>query len=703
MPPQFPILLIPFFSPSDARRVGVPDFGRGSDVVHGLLNFRAFSHIMVNSLYTCIPGNPPHLRHGVAMLDYIRSNAQSWGVKLAFAVIILVFIFWGVGSLRDTGTTGVVAKVNGKPILYQEYATAYQRAADMLRQRNPGITREQLQQAGLGRQILQELVAESLLFQEAERVDLAISPLELRRHIAQLPSFQNEQGKFDPEIYKRLLAAQRTTPGRFEEQTSKALLEQKLRNDITAGAWVSPEEARALYDFTREQRILEYVFFPAADHMPAATPGDDELKAYYESHRAAFAVPAKVNVEYIAVRPADLGKPEAVADADINAWYEKNTSRYSTPARLKVRHILLRLDPKASEADVKKAEAKAGELETQLRKGGDFAALAAEHSEDADTAPRGGELGWITQGDTVAPFEAAALALKPGEISAPVRTDFGLHIIKLDEREDARVKPLAEVRDEIRARLAAIQGGDKLREVLDNLIEANIVGKPLAEAAAPYGLKAETSGLVSAADLQQRLGIKDKDAATLLSTPAGTPVDTAVEISGDGFMVARIAESKPAATRDFAEVSNEIAATLRKEKALAAAGEAAAKIRKEMNPDLPDALVGKLRTTPPVTRSEPVPGLPNPQLTQAAFAAPAGEWLSAVFPVETGNAPGVALVRVKSVTRPDDAEWQPLSEMLRGSLESSRKEEMFRAFLILLHTKAKVELVNPSLLEQEGM
>ncbi len=122
-----------------------------------------------------------------------------------------------------------------------------------------------------------------------------------------------------------------------------------------------------------------------------------------------------------------------------------------------------------------------------------------------------------------------------------------------------------------------------------------------------------------------------------------------------------------------------------------------------MGTALPASLAAKIRTTTPVTRSEAVPGLPNPRLTQALFAAPEGEWLSTVFPVETGNAPGVALVRVKSVTGPDDAEWQPLSEMLRASLESSRRNEMFQAFLMLLHSRANVELVNPSLLEQEGL
>lgn len=637
------------------------------------------------------------------MLDYIRSNAQSWGVKLAFAIIILVFIFWGVGSLRDNGVSGVIATVNGKPILYQEYAAAYQRTADMLRRRNPGITREQLQQMRLGRQVLQQLVMESLLFQEAERADIAITPLELRRYIAQLPSFQNEQGKFDPEVYKRVIAAQRTTPGRFEEQTARALLEQKMRDDITAAAYVSLEEARALYNFTREQRVAEYLFFPAADYMPASVPAENELNAYYESHRADFAVPAKADVEYIIVRPTDLARPDAVSDADIAAWYNKNQTTYTTPLRLKVRHILLRLDPKAAEADVRKAETKAAELEKALSKGGDFAALAAKNSEDADTAPRGGELGWIKEGETVAPFEEAALALKPGQISAPVRTDFGLHIIKVDEREDARVKPLADVRDEIRTHLATIQGGDNLREVLDNLIEANILGKSLAETAKSHNLEARSSGLSSAAELEQRLGINAKDAETLLSTPAGASVDTAMEVPRNGFMVARIKESAPAATRAFAEVKDDIAALLRKEKALAAAGEAAAKVRKEMGTALPASLAAKIRTTTPVTRSEAVPGLPNPRLTQALFAAPEGEWLSTVFPVETGNAPGVALVRVKSVTGPDDAEWQPLSEMLRASLESSRRNEMFQAFLMLLHSRANVELVNPSLLEQEGL
>lgn len=655
------------------------------------------------------PDEPVHQSYGVAMLDYIRSNAQSWGVKAAFGVIILVFVFWGVGSLRDSNTPGVVATVNGKPILVLEMENALRQAEDSLRRTNPEITTEQLRQMQLTRQILQQLVIESALLQEAARLDITISPVDMRRAVEAMPIFQNDKGKFDPEVYKRIMTAQRQSLSAFEEGIRKRLLEEKLRKDITVGATVTMDEARAFFNYAQEQREVEYIFFPASA-SPAAAPAEDELKAYYESHRQAFAIPVKMNVEYILAHPADLGQPESFSAEVVQAWYDKNTDKFSTPAKAKVRHILLRIAPDASPADIKKADDSMKDIVVQLTKGGDFAALAAKYSQDDGSAKNGGSLDWIAVGDTVQPFNDAIFAgagMKSGEVSKPVRTDFGLHLIKVDEMQPAVTRALKDVEKDVRATLAEQQGAEKIRETLDLVIEANILGKPLPEVAKTHGLTAKTTGLLSQPELEKTLGIDAKTAQTLMATPAGSPVDTALESAGNGFVVARVKEKTPAATRPYEEVKADIVKIITAEKSRQNALKAAADARKALGEKgeatLPADLASKVVSTPAVQRGAPLGELVvQPDALQAVFAAQPQQWLPSVYEGSVKGANGAVMLRVKKTILPDEALWQPLSEMLRASLDESRRQEMFQAFVSVLLQKAKIEIKNPTYLEQRG-
>lgn len=637
------------------------------------------------------------------MLDYIRSNAQTWGVKAAFGIIILVFVFWGVGNLRDSGAPGVAATVNGKPILLTELFQAKQLAEEAVRRTSPGIAGERLREMGIVRQALQGLIVESVLMQEAERLGLAVSPVQLRQAVERIPLFQDKQGKFDPEAYKRVLTTQGQSMGRFEESMRRSLLEENLRRDITAAAWVSPEEARAFFDYAQELREIEYVFFPASDYKPQP-PADDEIRAWYESNRAQFAIPAKVDVEYVLVRPEDMVKPESIDADSVKAWYEKNMDRYAVPERVKARHILLRLEPGASEAEVAKARKSLEDIAAEARKGGDFAALAAKRSQDAGTAANGGDLGWIERGDTVPAFNDAAFALKEGELSAPVRTEFGLHLIRLDKREAARTRTPTEVEGEIRRTLAEQRGAEKIRESMDGLIEANILNKSLKDAAAALGLEAKRSGPKSAEELQSLLGIKEKDAQVLMSVAPGAPLDTALEAQGQGFAVVRVLASAPADVKPLAEVREEIVNALKERRAEAAALEAASAARKTVRDDaLPPALAARAKTIANVGRSGPMPVFgEQPQLLQALFGVRPREWLPVAFPVRVDGKPGATLARVRGVVMPDDAQWRPLAEIVRVSLEGQRKDQMFQAFLGVLMDKAKVEIKNSkALLEME--
>lgn len=484
------------------------------------------------------------------MLEYIRTNAQSFGVKLAFGIIILVFVFWGVGSLRDTGGAGVLATVNGKPILTGDFETALRQMEDNIQRNMPNVSREQLRGLQIPRQVLQQLVMESLLQQEAARLHITVSPYQMRLAIEQVALFHDDKGRFDPAVYKRVLSAQRNSLAHYENTLRKQLLEEALYKDITAAAYVSLQEVREFFNFTQEKRLVEYIFFPAG--TPANAPAEDTLRAWYESNRAQFAIPPKADVEYVLMRLADLAKPES------------------------------------------------------------------------------------------------------------------------------------------------------FNEVVDTLIEANILGKELATSAKLYGLEVRRSGPMSATELENALGLKEKDAQTLLATPAGAPVDAALENTDNGFIIARVVATAPAGTRPFEEVKPQIIKTLSEQEAKVAALQAAADARKILHiPAAAKPFIAKAKKISDVKRGDTMPILgQQPEMLQALFTAEQDMWLPVAYEAVVDAVPGAVLVRVVGIAQPAPDSWEPLAETVLSSLEQQRKSALFQTFMNILFDNAKVEIKNPTLMQQ---
>ena len=266
------------------------------------------------------------------MLGSIRSGAQSFGVKVAFGLIILVFVFWGVGNFTEGDTSRVVATVNGQPILFPEFERAYQNAEQQMLMQNRALSREDLKQQQLGRRVLQGLVQQHLLAQEAARAGLDVSPVELRRAVEQIPSFHDDKGKFDQGAYLRVLETQRTNPATFEQQMRDDILREKLLGLMASAAWADPEEARLRHQFLRERRTVDYLAIPAKPFAKDIKVEDSEIQKYYDDNKAVFAIPAKVNVGYIRVGAGNLVNPDSVSKEDAEAWYKANEAKFVDPA-----------------------------------------------------------------------------------------------------------------------------------------------------------------------------------------------------------------------------------------------------------------------------------------------------------------------------------------------------------------------------------
>lgn len=624
------------------------------------------------------------------MLDYFRSNAQSFGVKCIFGLIILVFIGWGVGSFTDRSVGNVVATINGEPITINDFERAYQQAESEALRRNPSTSREQLAASGLGESVLNDLIQQVLIQQAAVKLGLAASPVEMRRLAEGIPAFQNEQGRFDPARYEEVLNSRRMDMAEFERGLASQIQRDKVLNILQDAAWTDPAAAKRHYDYLRQKRRVSYLFLPSSG-ASVATPSEKEIEEAYEARKQSLAIPRKVSVEFVRVSPETLVPAASISDEEARRWYDEHPRSFLVPEQVKAAHILVSLAPDADADAVRKAEERMAAIRKELNAGKSFASLANATNEPQAAGP-GGELGWVERDKLVKPFADAAFALQPGQISEPVRSQFGLHLIKVEDRKPAGRAPFDEVKDDVRADIAGERGGARLNEALDSLLEAAILGSPLNKAAETFGLKAETTAPLTQDALAGALGVEASAAAPLMSLAAGMPLDAPLA-AGDGYLVCRVAAVEEARTPELAAVRGDLEKTLKMEAALKTVMDKAADERKSLEGKPRDAAL----STAVVDRGGALPGFaPSAALNTAVFAAEVGKWTEPVAVDSEKLGRGAILCRVDGVEQPDAAEWSSMQNIMQQVATGQRAQAIFSIFMRELFKSADIEVLNPA-------
>ncbi|MCI7568489.1 MAG: SurA N-terminal domain-containing protein [Desulfovibrio sp.] len=630
------------------------------------------------------------------MLDYFRSNAQSFGVKCIFGLIILVFIGWGVGSFTDRSAGNVVATVNGEPITINDFERAYQMAESEALTRNPSMTREQLVASGLGENVLRDMIQQILLQQAAVRMGLDATPLEMRREVEGIPAFQDKQGRFDPARYEEVLNNRRMGIAAFEQSLANQIRRDKILTILQDAAWTDPAAAKRHYDYLRQKRQVSCLFLPASDAVVEA-PSDKEIQEAYEARKQSLAIPRKVAVEFVRVSPEKLVSAASISDDEVRRWYDEHPRSFATPEQVKAAHILVPLAPDADEAAVKKAEETMAAIRKELDGGKSFAAVADAHNGPQAAGP-GGELGWVERDKLVKPFADAAFALEPGKISDVVRSQFGLHLIKVEDRKAASREPLDAVKDKIRADIARERGGTRLNEALDGLLEAAILGTPLDKAAVNFNLAAEKTEPLTQAALAQALGMDVAAVAPLMSLAAGMPLDTPLA-AGDGYLVCRVAAVEEARTPELAAVRDTLEKTLRNEAALQAVMKKAA----EQRATLEKNAQGVKLTGATMDRGGALPGYaPSAAVSDAVFAAEAGQWIPPVAADSETRGQGALLCRVDKTLEPDAAEWNSMQNIMQQIATGQRAQAVFSIFMRDLFKTADIEVLNPAVVTRKA-
>ncbi len=635
------------------------------------------------------------------MLDFMRRRTRSIGVKILFGIIALVFIFWGVGGQNEGQAIDAVATVDDRPILARDFQRAYENVQATYRNiYKENWNPELIQTLNLKDQTLEQLIDMRLMAAEARRIGMTVSDDEVRTSIAELPAFQ-AYGSFSPERYRRVLRSFRMTPREFEDDQRTQLLTAKFRDFILGTVEVSDSELWDVFASRQDTVNLRFVKIASATLLDEVAVEADALQTYYETHRESFRQPERVRFSYVAYPAEHFAPDDAVSDQDIEAMYQRDRdSRFTTPERIRARHILLRLEPDASEADKDVARIAAVALLEQIRDGADFATLAQEHSEDTATGAKGGDLGFFSRGAMVKPFEDTAFELSVGEVSEPVETQFGLHLIQLEDRQPAQPRPLDEVREEIEEELTRQRAQERARQAAQEDHQQFGVRATLTELAEARGLEVVGSPLVSRDETLPDLGRQPQ----LLQTAFSTGLDqlsTPVEIGETSYLVLPH-ERRPSQISDFGEVRDEVEVRYKAEQAEALARHKAedwvarATQDKSLDP-LAEEEALEIEETGEFTRQGTyIPKIGSlPALKKAAFRLTEEKPIVPAVYMWGGNAFVAQLVEHHPASA---AEFEQEKDSLRQELTDRKRVEAGQAFLRHLKKHATIEMNQAALL-----
>jgi peptidyl-prolyl cis-trans isomerase D len=556
------------------------------------------------------------------MLEKIREGLKGWMAWVVIAVIGVPLALTFVGGDGTFTGGGSAASVNGEDIPAVEFQRVLQdrmvaRQQETRSQLSPEVEEQ------LKRETLDGLVLNRAVIQFVREAGFRVSAQRVADHIRSLPSFQIG-GQFSRPAYEAALAANGIPATAFESEQRSLLEVNQLQDGIASSAFFTPGEFRRIIALDQQRRDLEFVLLDPQVLGAAITPTDAEIQAWYATNASEFQTGEAVDLDYVEISLADTARDYVPDEAALRKAYDEDPTRFRSAEERQARHILISAGTERTDAE---ARALADEVAKKLADGADFAALAAQYSSDPGSAARGGDLGFAGRGVYVEAFEQALFALQPGQTSAPVKTEFGYHIIRLESVKAGDGQDFEQVREQLAAALREQKAQDAfyaLAERIDDLALEN--PGSLEPAAKEAGLQIRRyAGYTRAGggpfgDNADLISAVFSDA--VLEGGENTPL---IELDSGRVVIARVAEHKLPAARPLAEVRDEIAARLRTLRAASEAknqGEAILK-RQQAGEDLATVAASmglSLLKTGPVLRRSPV--LP-PELLAAVFRAPA--------------------------------------------------------------------------------
>lgn len=492
----------------------------------------------------------------------MRKHAGSWMIKALLAGVAITFVSWG-GYQVTSQRSGRVATVNGETITVDEYRTTYKRLIQQVQQRfGSNLNEEMIKNMQLPKQAIDQLVNQMVMLQAAGQLDIKVSDEDLSRSIRSIGAFQTA-GVFDPRRYQQVLNSNNLSPEAFEVSQKDSLLIDKLRRLITGSVKISDDEALEWYNWSNALVDLEFVVFEP-NRYPEVPVTTEEIQQYYEGHKDAYKTEPQLKVRYVKFEPQKYVAKVEVSDDEISEYYNEHPDEFQNPKTVEARHILIKVKPDAAAEEVAKAKEKIEDILKKAKAGQDFAELAKQYSEGPSKS-KGGNLGSFRREAMVKPFADKAFAMQAGEISDPVRTRFGWHIIKVEKVNEATVTTLADARDNIRKKLADEKAKLMAYDGAEYIFDATFDAGRLETVAAENQIVVHTTDFFTRPGGPAR-GVKDKSAfaATAFELPEGEISE--IQDFGDGYYLMEIMEKRPAQIPELSAVEKQVRADLIKEK-----------------------------------------------------------------------------------------------------------------------------------------
>lgn len=554
------------------------------------------------------------------MLQRIHDSFAKWVIVIVLGLIAFSFIFWGV-DFGMTGVTTFAAKVNGEDVPLTDFDQALQQRQNQYQQIYRSELPEEIRRE-LRRATIEDLVANLALKQRVEQQGYRASDERVTQSIRDIAVFQVD-GQFNLDVYRGILANQGLSPTGFEQLQREALAIGDLETGIRDSTFLTPAEFRRYIELYNQRREVAYALFEPDAFAEAITIDDAAIAARYENNQASYQTPETVDLEYIEISLADVAATVEVSEEELRAAYEQERERFETAEERRARHILIEVANGQEDAARTAAEA----VVARVRGGEDFAAVAAEVSADLGTRAQGGDLGWNGRGTFPTEFEDALFAMSPGDISEPVRTDSGFHVIRLDDVRAGDLQSFEAVRDELAAETQTREAENGFYDLANQLSDAAFDAyDSLAPVAAATGLPVKT------AQAFPRTGdslVFSNSAAVVQAAFAEEIVDSGrnselVELAEDHVLVLRVTAHHVPTTRPLDEVRDQIREELTRERAMELAEEAAQAYFTDLEQggdpaERAEAHGGSFTPAAWVTRMDA--GLPS-EVLSAAFAMP---------------------------------------------------------------------------------
>lgn len=626
------------------------------------------------------------------MLHFIRDKAKGWVAWLIVGLISIPFALWGVNSYMTGPSDAVVAKVNGHEITQAQLQQAVQQYRDQMRNTMGDQFDPQMFEGDAIRVIiLEDLIEQRLLFDTAGELGQRVPDQQVAQFIRSTPAFQIDD-RFDQQQYAMVLARAGFTPTGYESQLRSDLLNAQLTQHIERSAVASEKEVMRLMQLENQQREIGYGVIAVNDFINEVDITEEHAREFYDANIAAYTVPEQVSIEYLRLSVDEMADNIDVSEADLVQFYADNRQQFLGAEQRRASHILI-------EGDDQAAVAKAEEIAEKLQAGEDFAALAAEYSDDTGSANEGGDLGYI-QLDVMEPaFENVLFSLEVGHFSEPVKTDFGYHLILVTDIQEAEGQSFEQARDEVETQYREQTALTRFYDLADQLANLTFENpENLDVAAEALGLEIQTTSLFTRDGTSQGLTSDNRvvEAAfqdDVLNQELNSPL---VELSENDFVVLRKNSYKAAEPVGFAAVKEAIMQQLRFQQASDLAVIAGESRLSQLNAgDAPETVFSESQWQAPARYargSEEV----SEQVLRHAFTMPRTESVSfSGFTAENGNYIVVGLYGIEDGEIADiEADmW----DGLRAELVRLNANTELNAFIASLRANAKIRIMDERL------